>query len=280
MNDLLVRSAFIPFAVALVSAGVMRLLTGRDRGPAMAGAAIGIGFLTGYILVFGIPTVWPPSATQKLFFVAMIGGIAGLSFDLSREARPITLLIGGLAPAIALIWLGWPRLVALDWVDIATLAVIALAGAGIVGELLNKSAQPSESAVKLLIAAISLAAIALIGTSASYAQLAGTLAAAVAGFLFWLWPVGRSRFAASAVFSGGLVFIAMVAAVAVFTTAPKPALGLLLPIFYADRALGPLDTGIHKLNQALKPVLLAIIALIPAIAAIGLAHLLGGSSGY
>lgn len=279
MNDLLVQSAFIPFAVALVSAGVLRLVTGQSCGPAMAGGAIGLAFLTGYILVFGTPAVWPPSATQKLFFIAMIGGIAGLSFDLSRESRPITLLIGGLAPAMALTWLGWPRLLALDWADIAILAVIAVAGAAIVGELFNKNAQPSESAVKLLIAAISLSVVALIGTSASYAQLAGILAAAVAGFLFWVWPVGRCRFAASAVFSGGLVFISMVGAIAVFTTAPKPALGLLLPIFFADRALGRLDTGIHKLNQALKPVLLAIIALIPAIAAIGLAHLLSGS-GY
>jgi len=124
---------------------------------------------------------------------------------------------------------------------------------------------------------MTLALLALIGTAASYAQLCGVLTAAMAGFLFWLWPLARCRFAASAVFGPGLLFLSLVGAVATFTTVSRPALGLLLPIFYADRALGRFDTGIHKLNQALRPVLLAVIALIPAIAAVGLAHLLDRS---
>jgi hypothetical protein len=279
MNDLVVQSAFIPFAVAVVAAGMLRLFAGSTHGPAMAGASLTLAFLTGYILIFGAPAFWPPSATQKIFFIAIIGGIFGLSLDLSREARQITMLAAALAPTAAILWLGWPRIVALDGLDILTLALTALAGGGILTELYSRHAQPSESEVKLLIAAGTLALVALLGTSASYAQLAGILAAGAAGFLFWLWPVTRCRFAASAVFGGGLVFIALVAAIGVFTDAPKPALGLLLPIFFADRALGRFDTGIRKLNQALKPALLAVIALIPAIAAVGLAHLLGGS-GY
>lgn len=279
MNDLLVQSAFIPFAVALISAGILRFVVGSMPGPAMAGAAICLAFLTGYILIFGPPAYWPPSATQKLFFIAIIGGIFGLSLDLSREARPITLFIGALAPTLAMLWLGWSRLLALDWADIGTLILVAIAGGAVLTELHNKHAQPAESAVKLLIATVSLAVLALIGTSASYAQLAGILAAGTFGFLFWLWPVARCRFAASAVFGGGLVFVSMVGAISVFTTASKPAIGLLLPIFFADRALGRFDTGIHRLNQVIKPILLGIIALIPAIAAVGLAHLLGGG-GY
>jgi hypothetical protein len=276
MNDLLVQSAFIPFAVALVSAGILRFVAGSMHGPAMAGAAICLAFLTGYVLVFGPPAYWPPSAAQKLFFIAIVGGILGMSLDLSRESRPITLFVGALAPALAALWLGWSRLLALDWADIATLILVAVAGGGVLTELYSKNVQPADSAVKLLIAAFSLAIVSLIGASASYAQLAGILAAATVGFGFWLWPVARCRFAASAVFGGGLVFISMVGAISVFTTASKPALGLLLPIFFADRALGRFDTGIHRLNQAIKPVLLGIIALIPAIAAVGLAHLLRG----
>ncbi len=279
MNDLLVQSAFVPFAVSLAAAGIIRLVAGSTSGPVMAGAAVTLGFIVGYVLVFGAPMAWPASATQKLFFIAIIGGIFGLSLDLSREARHITLFVSALMPILPLLWLGWSRVIQPDWGDILTLGVIALAGGGVLTELYSRHAQPAESAVKLLIGAMTLALIALIGSSASYAQLCGVLTAATAGFLFWLWPLARCRFAASAVFGPGLLFISLVSAVAVFTTASKPALGLLLPIFYADRALGRFDTGIRKLNQALKPMFLAIIALIPAIAAVGLAHLLG-SGGY
>jgi len=279
MNDLLVQSAFVPFAASVAAAGIIRLVAGTTNGPAMAGAAVTVGFLIGFVLIFGAPMAWPASATQKLFFIAIIGGIFGLSLDLSREARHITLFVSALMPVLPLLWLGWPRLIQPDWGDIVTLAVIALAGGGVLTELYSRHAQPAESAVKLLIGAMTLALIALISSSASYAQLCGVLIAATAGFLFWLWPLARCRFAASAVFGPGLLFISLVGAVAVFTTASRPALGLLLPIFYADRALGRFDTGIRKLNQALKPMLLAVIALIPAIAAVGPAHLLG-SGGY
>ena len=92
MHDLILQSAVIPFAVAAVSAGILRLVAGSTHGPPMAGAAIGIAFLAGYVLILGAPVAWPSSAIQKLFFVTIIGTIFGMSLDLSREARPITLM--------------------------------------------------------------------------------------------------------------------------------------------------------------------------------------------
>jgi hypothetical protein len=275
MDDPFVQSALVPLAVSAIGAGLLRLVSGSTHGPAMAGAAIAFAYLAGYVLILGAPVVWPPSAMQKVFFIAAAGAVFGLSLDLSREARQVTLLAAALAPALAMLWLGWPRILLVDWVDIGTLVVVAVAGALVLAELFSRQAEPAESGVKLLIASCALALIALVGASASYAQLAGVLAASVAGFLLWLWPAARFRFAASALFGGGLVFVALAGAVAIFSNAPKPALGLLLPIFFADRALGRFDTGINKLNHALKPLLLAVIALIPAIAAVGLSHLLG-----
>jgi hypothetical protein len=277
MHDLLLQSAVIPIAVAAIAAGILRLIAGSTHGPPMAGAAIGLAFVTGYVLTLGAPAVWPPSEMQKLFFIAVAGTIFGMSLDLSREARHVTLMTAAVAPALALLWLGWPRIVTPAWADIGCLVIVALAGAAVLTELYSRSAQPAESGIKLLIASIALALIALIGAAVSYARLSGILAAAVAGFLLWLWPVPRYRFAASALFSGGLLFVSLSGAVALFGHASKPALGLLLPIFFADRALGRFDTGINKLNQALRPLLLAVIALIPAIAAVGLSHLLGSN---
>lgn len=275
MHDLLLQTILIPFIVAAVAAGLLRLVAGPTHGPAMAGAAVALAFLAGYVLILGAPAVWPPSAVQKIFFIAIVGGIFGLALDLSREARHVTLLAAALVPAIALAWLGWPQIVRFDGIDVLALLVIALAAAIILAELYGRNAPPAEAAVKLLIASVTLALVALLGASASLSQLALVLTASIAGFGLWLWPAPRVRFAASALFGGGLVFIALTGAAATFSNASKPALGLLLPIFFADRALSRFDTGIHKLNQALRPILLAVVALIPAIASVGLAHLLG-----
>jgi hypothetical protein len=111
------------------------------------------------------------------------------------------------------------------------------------------------------------------------AQLCGVLPAAAGGFALWLWPKPRLQFAASALLGGGLVFVALAGSVAVFTNAAKPALLLLLPIFFAERALGRRSRGIHKKNQVLMPILTAVAASVPAIAAVALAYHLGGS-GY
>lgn len=275
MHDLLMQSVFVPFAVAFVAAAALRYALGAEHGPGAAGAAVAVGFLAAYTLIFGLPTVWPPSATQKLYFIAAIGGAAGLYLDLSRVARPVIVAVAFVYPIAALLWLGWARVIALDWLDISVLAIAAAAGIAVLADLSRARAVAAESGVKIVVAALALAVIALQGTSASYGQLSAALAAATAGFCLWLWPVARCRFGASALFGGGLVLIALTGAIAVFTTAPKAALCLLLPIFFADRTLGRLRAP----RPILRPVLVGLVALVPAAAAVALAQMLGGS-GY
>jgi hypothetical protein len=279
MDDFVLRTAVAPFAVAAVAAGLLRLTAGREQGQAMAGAAICLGFLAGYGLVMGAPAVWPPASAQKVFFVAAAGGILGLALDLSPESRRLALPAALAAAAVALAWLGWPRLLISDRTDAATLLAVAAAGAVILAGLHARRQEPAECAVKLLVASAALAPLALLGASASMAQLCGVLAAAAGGFALWLWPKPRLQFAASALLGGGLVFVALAGSVAVFTNAAKPALLLLLPVFFAERALGRRSRGIHKKNQVLMPILTAVAASVPAIAAVALAYHLGGS-GY
>jgi hypothetical protein len=279
MDDFVLRTAAAPFAVAAIAAGLLRLAAGREQGQAMAGAAICLGFLAGYGLVMGAPAVWPPASAQKVFFIAAAGGILGLTLDLSSESRRLVLPAALAAPAIALAWLGWPRLLIPDRTDAATLLVVAAAGAAVLAGLHARRQEPAECTVKLLIASAALAPLALLGASASTAQLCGVLAAAAGGFAAWLWPKPRLQFAASALLGGGLVFVALAGSVAVFTNAAKPALLLLLPIFFAERALGRRSTGIRKKNQVVMPILTAVAATVPAIAAVVLAYHLGGS-GY
>lgn len=279
MNTLLVQSALMPFAVSAIAAGLLRLIGREARGAAMAAACIGLAFLAGYVLILGLPGSWPTTATQKIFLIAALAVVIGLSLDLSRDSEEMTRLLAYLLPLAALIWLGWKRLIIPDWIDIAALGATAVAGGFALSQTLARDARATESAIKLMVAAAALSFIALIGASASFSQLAGVLAAATAGFLVWNWPVPRFRFAAAAVLGGGVIFLALTGAVAIYTNAPKPALGLLFPIFFADMAVGRIRTGTRRIDNALRPLLIFVITLIPAIAAVGLAHLLGGS-GY
>jgi hypothetical protein len=279
MEDFLLRTAAIPLAAAAVAAGLLRLVAGPTRGAAMAGGAICLGFLAGYGLTLGIPAVWPTASSQKVFFIAAAGGIAGLALDLSVESRRLTLPVAVAATTVALAWLGWSRLAIPDWADAVTLAIVAGSGTLALVGLHARSEEPAECAAKLLVASAALAALALLGASASTAQLCGALAAATGGFGLWVWPRPRLRFGASALLGGGLVFVVLAGSAAVFTNAAKPALLLLLPIFFAERALGRHGAGFRRGNRPLKPVLVTAVALIPAVAAVGLAVLLGGS-GY
>ena len=279
MEDFVIRTAAIPFAVAAVTAGLLRLAAGRTEGSAMAGAAICLGFLAGYLLILGLPNAWPPASAQKVFFIALAGGIAGLALDAGPESRRLALPAAVLSPLPALGWMGWTRLSIPDWADALTLLLVAAAGAAALAGLHARGERPAECAFKLAVAAAALAVLALLGASASMAQLCGALAAAAAGFALWLWPRPRLRFSASALLGGGLVLVALAGSVAVFTNAPKPALALLLPVFFAERALGRFAAAPPRKRPALEPAAVAAMALIPAAAAVGLALILAGG-GY
>lgn len=280
MDDLLLQSGIYPFAAAALGVGVLRLIGGSARGRLIAGGGIGIGFLIGFVLILGAPMRWPQSSSEKLFAIAALAAALGLALDLSRDSPPVTRLFAAVSSLAALTWLGWPRIVAQDWIDIAVLAAVAGGGGIVLTRLFASGPQATDAGIKLMVACIALALVSVFGASASLGQLAGAAAAATAGFLIWIWPVPRFPFAASAVLGGGLTFVALTGVVAVFTDAPKPALAMLLPIFFADLAFARVPKTQHGMNRAIRPILLAAVALIPALAAVGLASLLGGGSGY
>jgi UDP-N-acetylmuramyl pentapeptide phosphotransferase/UDP-N-acetylglucosamine-1-phosphate transferase len=279
MDDLFLQSGVIPFATAAVGAGFLRLIGESARGPLIAAGGIGMGFLAGFVLILGALERWPQSSGEKLFTIAALATALGLALDLSRVASRVTRLIAALSPVAALTWLGWPRIVGQDWIDITALAATALGGGFVLTRLFASGQQATASNIKLMIACIALALVSIFGASASLGQLAGALAAAVAGFLAWNWPVARFPTGAAAVLGGGLTFVALIGVVAVFTDAPKPALAMLLPIFFADLALSRMPRVQGGIKQAVRPILLAAVAAIPALAAVGLASLLSGG-GY
>lgn len=279
MDDLLLRSAVIPSAVAALGAGLLRVGLGARRGPQAAAAGIAAGFLTGFILVLGAPARWPLSAMEKVFVLAVIGCALGMALDLTRAPPRTVRLAASLFPAAGSIWIGWPRLLVPDWTDIAVLAATAIAGGVVVALLPARGEKAAAAAVKLTVAAGALTLVAVIGASASFGQISGALAAATAGFLVWLWPRPRFPFGATAALGAGGVFVALTGAIAVFTNAPKAALALLFPVFFADIALARLHARSRGARRTLRPILVGLAAAIPALAAIALAQRFGGS-GY
>ena len=130
----------------------------------------------------------------------------------------------------------------------------------------------------LLIAAVGVSLIALIGSSASLAQLSGGLAAATGGFMLWNWPKARFSFGWSGVYGGVGVLFSFIVAMILFTNASKLALLLILPVFFAYRVTARLPLASRP---ALAPFVLAAVCLVPVGIAVLIASLSGGGGrGY
>ncbi|MDP6843158.1 MAG: hypothetical protein QGH73_15920 [Rhodospirillales bacterium] len=149
-----------------------------------------------------------------------------------------------------------------------------MAGAFIIIRLTGEPEVKSTPAIMLLFAAIGVSIVALLGASASIAQLAGTLAAAIGGFLLWNWPWARYPLGAAGVLGGGGVLLSLVLTLGLFSEdVSRPALGLLILIFLAPPLAARLPLGRHAV---LGPVVLGIVAAIPVAIAALIAFAAGG----
>lgn len=126
----------------------------------------------------------------------------------------------------------------------------------------------------LLFAAIGVSIVALLGASASIAQLAGTLAAAIGGFLLWNWPWARYPLGAAGVLGGGGVLLSLVLTLGLFSEdVSRPALGLLILIFLAPPLAARLPLGRYAV---FGPIVLGIVAAIPVVLSALIAFAAGG----
>lgn len=280
MNDLLgdpfFQSSVAPLALGFVAAGAFR----AAAGPRVAAAGVLAALLGVYLWVVGLPALPPPSSMGKLFWAGVAGLILALVLDLARIG-------GAVRNAATLIW----SAAALSWIlggnlsapaDAAVFAV-ALVAAAIAAFV--PSADGDESAVSAgapaFAWALATGGVALIGASASLAQLGLALTAATGGFMLWNWP--KPRFVWGAAGRATQSFVVLPAAVlAVFSSAPAVAL---IPALFAP--LGPrlarrIPTPDNAVGAALRPALAVIFAVVPALVSLGAAFALtaGESSPY
>ncbi len=185
--DLIIETAALPFVVALATALLAFALNRR-----YAALGLVLGFLAAYWLIMGLPPLAPRGSAQKLPYLALLAAGAGLAVEIG--AARFRLLRPGLALALPLvigIWLGWRGLARGEGTSFAAVAALVVAG----GAVLLAYGQPPEAGRRgleapavALVLALALGALALLGRTASTAQLAFALAAALGGGLILNWP--------------------------------------------------------------------------------------------
>ena len=276
-DNLLIDTALIPGVVSIFAAGLLWFIGGADRGYAAAAGAIGIGFITGYLVILGPPPAPPNASIQKLFYVVAVGVILGVLLDLMRPQPGVTRALGALAPLIIIGWFVWRRLFAIDWGHDWTLLIkvvgFAIVAGAILASLYRERGAAVESGVMILVAATGLAGLAVFGASAVVAQLSGTIAAGAVGLLLWNWPFSRHGFGAAGILGAGGALMGLAAILLFFSEANPLALVMLAFVFLAAPMSERLVLGRGGFARAIRPFVLAAIATIPALAALGVALL-------
>jgi len=279
-------AVLLPLGVALVASAVLWLIGGPYRAPVIVFGAVIAGILAAYWWTQGLPPVLPVTGTQKLFYFIVLVLVIGWSID-GKEKRQRRM--SGLArlsmlglPALAVIWLSWPLLLAgADTGLLSELAVLWLAGVVVHWRLQGQErAGALVGGVQVLVAAAGLSLVALLSAAAGPAVLAGSVAAAMGGVLLWLLVMvvaQDERFGFGALgwmaCAGVLLFIGDL--LVLFTPeVNRGALALLLLVFLADKVpTGRRSHGV--MDRAMRPVVLGVIAAVPVAAAVGLVLLEG-----
>ena len=281
LADPLIQSVILPLLISAILSGLLGFGSGKTIGPRIAAAAIPMGFIVCYWAIVGWPAFPPVSSTQKIVYLILFGAVIGVIFDLTQRADNADKMrwIGPVVWSGAIVgWMGWRMIATPSIPGLATISSLWLAGAFVIHAARATRGGGSVPAVMLLIAAIGVSLIALMGSSASFAQLSGGLAAATGGFMLWNWPKSRFSFEWAGAFGGMGALLSLVAALVLFTDASKLALILILPVFFAERLAVRLPLASRPV---LAPFVLAAVCLVPVAVAVLVAYQSsGGGSGY
>ena len=279
------QSGLIPLLTALVLVGLIRLIGGPGRGPALAGLGLALAVLASYWATFRFPSFPPVGATNKLFYIVLFATIAGFAADLiAREGwagRAVALLAG----PFAALWIGLEKGLDAPWTaGIAVLVVVVVTAAA--GWCHHAQAQrSSELGASILVLCLAMAACAFMSNAASSAQLAGGLAAATGSFLLWNWPKARFPLNSAALAAALSLIAGLAVQLALFV--PKLEALALLPLAVIPFLI-PLGASLVKgsglTKQGLRPVVVGLICALPAATAVLIVFLTmpeaTSSSGY
>ncbi|PWC88456.1 hypothetical protein TSH100_07860 [Azospirillum sp. TSH100] len=273
LQDPFVQSSALPLLVGLILVGVLHLLR-----RSLAAAGVAAGFLVVFAMVIGLPALPPPSSMGKLFWASAAGLLIGVVADVAGFRGRAASVLLAVWLAASLLWIALPALdSAAAIVTLIVLLVTAACVAFVRGseEVESPVESPMAPASTLLALALAVGGTALIGSSASIAQMALALAAAAGGFLLWNWPVERHGWGLSGRAATGIAVL-LAAVLALFTQTQAAVLLLALPALLAGHARRLIPQGDGPVGRAASAAAVTVVAVLPALVAIGAAFALSG----
>ncbi|MCH7888367.1 MAG: hypothetical protein IIA00_03710 [Proteobacteria bacterium] len=270
-----VQSALLPAVLGFVLTGAVRLANGRDHGPRVAGAAVALSFAAVYFLINGVPSLPPLSPLDKLVYGVAGGLVLGFFLDFTRVATFLRWLLFPAGFAALLYWLERPGVESAGAWALAGLGALWLASVAALWRLEAERQAGLNPVIKLLIAALGLAAVAMLGGASVIAHLSVALAAALFGFSLWNWPTNVFPYGAALLMGAGGALFLLASIAALYEKAVSlPALALLLLVFFADLAARQMYLGESRAARAAAPIVLAAVCCVPVLGAVALAHFL------
>jgi hypothetical protein len=246
---------------------------------------VAAGLLLAFVQLRGVPSLPPNSAPEKLFYLITLAGLIGVALDLLGRPPLIGRLAFVLFPAICLAWFSLRPLLAGPDVGLLIKLALMWAGAAIVlWQICVATARGGALAGAILIiaTAVGAAGVAALAPFIGVTLLCAAVAAVVGAIALWAYgarllvgapmTIGATSLLGAA---GGLV--ATVLLLVLFTASVSTAgAALLIAVPFtgliAERLL--LGGGIGR--RIFGPVLLTLVAAVPAAGAIGVAYLAPG----
>ncbi len=265
----------MPALLGFVLTGAVRLANGRARGPYVAGAAVALNFAAVYFLIIGIPPHPPADEMDKLVYGVAGGAVLGFGLDFLRLPAFFRWLLFPAGCGALLYWLELPGVESAGVWALAGLGALWLASIAALWRLEAEREAGLNPVVKLLIAALGLAAVAMLGGATEVSHLAVALAATLFGFCVWNWPTSVFPYGAALLMgAGGALFLLAWIAALYYDSVSLPALAILLLVFFADLAARHLHLGDGRAARAAAPIMLAAVCCVPVLCAVALAHFL------
>jgi hypothetical protein len=284
-NNPVFQAVIAPFVVAFLVIGASRLVGWRTGSEVLEGLGVAAGLLLAFVQLRGIPSLPPNSAPEKLFYLITLAGLIGVALDLLGRPPLIGRLAFLLFPAICLAWFSLRPLLAGPDVGLLIKLALMWAGAAIVlWQICVATARGGALAGAILIiaTAVGAAGVAALAPFVGVTLLCAAVAAVAGATALWAYgarvlvgtpmTIGATLLLGAA---GGLV--ATVLLLVLFTASVSTAgAALLIAVPFAGLVAERLLLGGGTGRRIFGPVLLTLIAAVPAAGAIGVAYLAPG----
>jgi hypothetical protein len=281
LNNPVFQAVIGPFVVAFLVIGSSRLVGWRTGSEVLAGLGVVAGLLVAFVQLRGIPSLPPTSAPEKLFYLITLAGLIGAALDLLGGPPLIGRLAFIVFPAICLAWFSLRPLLAGPDAELLIKLALMWAGAAIVLWricIANAHGGALAGVILILATAVGAAGVAALAPFIGVTLLCASVAAVAGALALWAYgarllrapmTIGATSLLGAA---GGLV--ATVLLLVLFTASVSTAgAAFLIAVPFAGVVAEPLLLGGGIGRRVFGPVLLTVVAAVPAAGAIGLAYL-------